>query len=414
MSLIGVVDVETTGFSPRLDRVVEVAVVVVRLDGRVVREFDTLVRPGRDVGASHAHGLTATDLADAPPFGCVAPAIVEALDGCVAFAGHNIRFDQTFLEAEFGRLGHTLPDVETVCTMRLAGGGRLPEVCADYGVPFDGQHRALADARATALLLTRLLADAPPAFTARLTTADPVRWPVVPPGTVPPRSRAAKSQQASTPGYLARLLDRAQPTAGVEPDDTAGLAYTALLDRVLEDRLVSDAEGQALLELATRWGLAPAHIRRLRDDYLRGLAAAALSDGVVTDVERRDLIAVARLLGADPAELDRRLTDAAAKLRPEPAAPVESLPPTDWSGKRVCFTGECRCTVGGRHITRHLAAELAADRGLIVADSVTKKLDVLVVADPHTESGKARTARKYGVRVMHEPVFWAALGVPVG
>jgi DNA polymerase-3 subunit epsilon len=44
---------------------------------------------------------------------------------------------------------------------------------------------------------------------------------------------------------------------------------------------------------------------------------------------------------------------------------------------------------------------------------VTKKLDLLVVADPDTQSGKAQKARKYGIRIMHEPVFWKAIGVEV-
>jgi DNA polymerase-3 subunit epsilon len=46
-------------------------------------------------------------------------------------------------------------------------------------------------------------------------------------------------------------------------------------------------------------------------------------------------------------------------------------------------------------------------------ESVTKKLDLLVIADPHTQSGKAKKARQYGVRIMHEPVFWKAIGVSV-
>jgi DNA polymerase-3 subunit epsilon len=43
---------------------------------------------------------------------------------------------------------------------------------------------------------------------------------------------------------------------------------------------------------------------------------------------------------------------------------------------------------------------------------VTKRLDLLVVADPDTQSGKARKAQDYGVRIMAEPAFWNALRVP--
>ena len=82
-------------------------------------------------------------------------------------------------------------------------------------------------------------------------------------------------------------------------------------------------------------------------------------------------------------------------------------------GKRVCFTGECRCLLRGSAISRELGTQLATDQGLVVADSVTKDLDILVVADPQTQSGKAKKARQYGVRVMHEPVFWRAIGIDV-
>jgi DNA polymerase-3 subunit epsilon len=44
---------------------------------------------------------------------------------------------------------------------------------------------------------------------------------------------------------------------------------------------------------------------------------------------------------------------------------------------------------------------------------VTKDLDLLVVADPDTQSGKARRARSQGTRVVAEPVFWSQLGVLV-
>ncbi|MGQ0668939.1 MAG: hypothetical protein ACT4PO_04575 [Actinomycetota bacterium] len=38
-------------------------------------------------------------------------------------------------------------------------------------------------------------------------------------------------------------------------------------------------------------------------------------------------------------------------------------------------------------------------------------LDILVVADPNTQSGKARQARKFGTRIMAEAAFWRAIGV---
>lgn len=87
-------------------------------------------------------------------------------------------------------------------------------------------------------------------------------------------------------------------------------------------------------------------------------------------------------------------------------APVEH-----WTGKLICCTGECTCSIGRDLITRDMAEKLAADKGLKVSASVTKKLDLLVVADPNTQSGQAKKARQYGIRIVHEPVFWRSLGV---
>jgi len=79
----------------------------------------------------------------------------------------------------------------------------------------------------------------------------------------------------------------------------------------------------------------------------------------------------------------------------------------------VCFTGELQCHHDGQVISRELAEELATRAGLVVVESVTKKLDLLVLADPHTQSGKAQKARQYRIRIMHEPVFWKDIGVKV-
>jgi DNA polymerase-3 subunit epsilon len=49
---------------------------------------------------------------------------------------------------------------------------------------------------------------------------------------------------------------------------------------------------------------------------------------------------------------------------------------------------------------------MAATAGLRIAPRVTKSVDILVVADPDTLSGKAKKARDYGVRIIAERPFW--------
>ena len=116
---VAVVDVETTGLSPKMDRVVEVGVVLLDSRGEVEGEFETLVNPGRDVGPTGLHGISASDVVDAPTFSDLAPHLRSLLAGRVVVA-HNALFDLRFLAREFGRAGLPIPLSPSLCTMRLA------------------------------------------------------------------------------------------------------------------------------------------------------------------------------------------------------------------------------------------------------------------------------------------------------
>jgi DNA polymerase-3 subunit epsilon len=136
---------------------------------------------------------------------------------------------------------------------------------------------------------------------------------------------------------------------------------------------------------------------------------SALSDQVLTSHERSDLERVCDLLGLNRQALDRLVEAATPAIRQGRSTP----PATDHElrGRTVCFTGACTCSIGGQPLTRASAELLAASAGLVVAPRVTKQLDVLVVADPDTMSGKARKARDYGTRIIAERVFWSTISV---
>jgi len=163
-----VVDLETTGFSPYQERIVEVAVVVLDADGVELEAFCTLVDPERDPGPTHVHGITAAMLDGAPTFAAVHPYLADLLSGRVV-VGHNVdRFDLAFLLAECGRLGTDLvPDgVVTLDTLVVAqayldlpGKARLVDCCDRYLLTWDDHHSALGDARVTAALLGAMRAE---------------------------------------------------------------------------------------------------------------------------------------------------------------------------------------------------------------------------------------------------------------
>lgn len=161
-----VVDVETTGGSAlRGHRLTEVGVVVVRGDGTTVGEYGTLVNPGRPIPRviTRITNITNAMVAGAPDFRDVADGVRRATAGRV-FVAHNAGFDLRFLGVELLRATGRPYEREPLCTVRLSR-RLLPEVrrrsldtvCRYFGIPIEGRHRALGDARATAILLLRLL-----------------------------------------------------------------------------------------------------------------------------------------------------------------------------------------------------------------------------------------------------------------
>jgi DNA polymerase III subunit epsilon len=163
-----VIDVETSGLSARRDRILQIAAVEVDASGAVTSEWSTYVRPrfGR-VGPTHVHGLTSASLRSAPAFRVVAAELAKQLDGAVV-VGHNIDFDWAFVRRSLRRSRVPLAPTARLCTLDLSRSldpdrvlrHKLAEVCDRYGVELDHAHDALADARATALILPHLLTEA--------------------------------------------------------------------------------------------------------------------------------------------------------------------------------------------------------------------------------------------------------------
>jgi DNA polymerase III epsilon subunit family exonuclease len=159
-----VVDLETTGLTPRIARICEIGAVRIR-ELELEEEFETLVNPGVPIGPA----ITAlTGLRDAQLRG--QPSAAVAVRRFLEFAGdavlvaHNARFDLAFLDRETERLtGARLagPVVDTVGLARrlLAGRTRagLASLSHFFGTAARPCHRALPDAQATAEILLQLL-----------------------------------------------------------------------------------------------------------------------------------------------------------------------------------------------------------------------------------------------------------------
>ncbi len=103
---LAVYDIEATGLSVIDDRIVELAVIKLQLDGtRLSRVWR--VHPGRPIPreATAVHGITDADVEDCPPFADVAGEVYGFFAGC-DLGGYNIDgYDLPLLRAELQRAG---------------------------------------------------------------------------------------------------------------------------------------------------------------------------------------------------------------------------------------------------------------------------------------------------------------------
>lgn len=163
-----VVDVETSGLSTRKHRILQIGVVTVLADGRVVDEWSTLVRlrrPWSRVGPRRVHGISRKALRGAPPSRIAINELAARLDGAI-FTAHHAAFDAAFLERAAAREGVMLSLTPRLCTLELSRyldpdrqlTHGLAAVCSRYEITIERHHDALCDARATAAVLPHLLA----------------------------------------------------------------------------------------------------------------------------------------------------------------------------------------------------------------------------------------------------------------
>jgi DNA polymerase III subunit epsilon len=157
------VDLEMTGLDAAADRVVEVCVDRV-VGGKREAFLCTLVNPGgREIGATHVHGLDAAQLSSAPPFASIAPDIAAILRGAI-FVAHAAQWDARFLLAEFRRAGADLILEHWLDTLVLARRAfafqsySLVSLCGALGIEHHRAHRAESDVLATRDLFDRCVA----------------------------------------------------------------------------------------------------------------------------------------------------------------------------------------------------------------------------------------------------------------
>ena len=160
-----VLDFETTGLNPNSDEIIEIG--AVRLEGGVeVGEFSQLIHPGRPIPPKVVEitGITDAMLATQPRLEAVFEEFARFIEGAVLVA-HNAAFDMAFLRRAFKRFGRELkaPVLDTLTLARnryrTLSNHKLGTVCKHLDISLKNAHRAVHDARATGLVMTKTLKD---------------------------------------------------------------------------------------------------------------------------------------------------------------------------------------------------------------------------------------------------------------
>jgi DNA polymerase III subunit alpha, Gram-positive type len=151
-----VFDIETTGFSAKNDKIIEIG--AVKIKGReVIDTFSEFVYPKCRIPykITELTGITDEIVQDADPIEVVLPKFIEFIDGCAVVA-HNAAFDTGFIKKNCNDLGLEFNStiVDTVPLARFLYPElkrvKLNLVAKHLGVSLENHHRAVDDAKATA------------------------------------------------------------------------------------------------------------------------------------------------------------------------------------------------------------------------------------------------------------------------
>ncbi len=158
-----VFDLETTGFSPIQDKIIEIGAVKVE-NGKITDKFSTFVNPKIPIPFRITQLTSITDamVMDAPDIETVLPQFLEFIEGAVLVA-HNAGFDVGFIEqnCRYQDITPHFTSVDTVAMARILlptlSRFKLNIVAKALNISLENHHRAVDDAGATAEIFVKFV-----------------------------------------------------------------------------------------------------------------------------------------------------------------------------------------------------------------------------------------------------------------
>ena len=158
-----VFDIETTGFSPVKNRIIEIGAVKVER-GEITDRFSKFVNPQTPIPfeINQLTGISDEMVSGAPVIEEVLPEFLEFIKGCKLVA-HNASFDMSFIVENCKRLGYSSEFIylDTLALSRVLfpaqGKHTLDAMAKALKVSLQNHHRAVDDAECTALIFAKLI-----------------------------------------------------------------------------------------------------------------------------------------------------------------------------------------------------------------------------------------------------------------
>ena len=158
-----VFDIETTGFSPDVNHIIEIGAVKVE-NGAIIDRFSSFVNPQVPIPyrIEELTHINDSMVIDAPTIEVVLPQFLKFCEGCVMVA-HNADFDVSFIKRKAANLGEDFNPtyVDTVAMARFLlpslSRFKLDTVAKAVGVNLDNHHRAVDDAACTAEIFVKFI-----------------------------------------------------------------------------------------------------------------------------------------------------------------------------------------------------------------------------------------------------------------
>lgn len=152
------IDLETTGLSPLVDKVIEIgAIKITKIRSEI---FETLINPEIPIPAhtTDIHGITDDMVKEAPKIHEVLKEFSEFL-GDLPIVAHNAKFDLGFIVQNLQKLNIPLSNSKVYCSVKLSRtthpemeNHKLKTLVHEHNIPLLNHHRAVDDAYASLLV----------------------------------------------------------------------------------------------------------------------------------------------------------------------------------------------------------------------------------------------------------------------